>query len=74
MRIEYSIVDDFQAGKMRVLVLDAAYEYGKFNRVVIEGREYSFSLNSVSNWVAIESTEKFKGKSAKFIHCGETRD
>ena len=67
MRDEYTIIDDFQAGAMRVLVLDADYEYGGFNKAVIDGQGYSFTLNSIKNWVAIKNFGIFKGKKVKFI-------
>ena len=67
MRDEYVIVDDFQVKQMRMLVLDGDYEFGGFNRVQIDGRNYSFAPNSVMNWVVIKSTDNFKGKMAKFV-------
>lgn len=65
---EYQIIDDFQVQQMRVLVLDSDYEFGNFNKAVIEGQNYSFVLNSIRNWINIESSEDFKGKTVKFIH------
>ncbi|MBR0288803.1 MAG: hypothetical protein IJQ82_07475 [Selenomonadaceae bacterium] len=63
----YRVIDDFQVQQMRVLVLDSDYEFGKFNKVLIEGRSYSFAPNSIKNWVNIRSKETFKGKTVKFI-------
>lgn len=71
MRDEYVIIDDFQVKQMRVLILDGDYEFGGFNRVLIDGRDYSFTLNSVMNWVVIKSTDNFKGKVAKFVRITE---
>ena len=62
----YSIIDDFQAKNVRVLVLDRDYEYGGFNKAVVGEEVYSYALNSVRNWVLIQSTESFKGKMIKF--------
>lgn len=67
MRDEYIVIDDFNVRNMRVLVLDADYEYGGFNRAVIDGHSYKFSLNSIPNWILIESTRTFKNKIVKFI-------
>ena len=71
MRDEYVIVDDFQVRQMRVLVLDSDYEFGGFNRVLIDGRNYSFTPNSVMNWIVIKSMDNFKGKKAKFVRIAE---
>ena len=71
MRDEYMIVDDFQVKQMRVLVLDGDYEFGGFNRVLIDGQNYSFAPNSVMNWVVIKSKDNFKGKRAKFVRIIE---
>ena len=73
MRDEYTIIDDFQVKQMRVLVLDSDYEFGKFNRVLIDGQDYLFTPNSIMNWIAITSTNDFKGKTAKFVHIDEER-
>ena len=67
MRDEYVIVDDFQVKQMRVLVLDSNYEFGDFNKVLIDGQNYSFTPNSIANWIVVKSTNNFKGKTAKFI-------
>lgn len=66
-RKEYQIVDDFQVKDFRVLVLDRDYEYGGFEKVIIDGQTYSYALNSVGNWVTIKSTDNFKDKKAMFI-------
>lgn len=71
MKDEHIIVDDFQVKQMRVLVLDSAYEFGGFNKVLIDGRDYSFAPNSVMNWILIKSTDNFKGKTAKFIRIAK---
>ena len=71
MRDEYVIVDDFQVRQMRVLVLDSDYEFGGFNRVLIDEQDYSFAPNSVMNWIVIKSTDNFKGKTAKFVRIIE---
>ena len=65
---EYAIIDDFQVKNMRVLVLDSNYEFdGRFAKAIVEGEMYSYTLNSVKNWILIKSTDNFKGKKIKFI-------
>ena len=66
MKTEYKIIDDFQAGSKRVLVLDSDYDFGGFNKVVIDGHSYSFAPNSVKNWIIIDNFGSFKGKAAQF--------
>ena len=61
----YKIVDDFQARNMRVLVLDRGYKVGN-TKLTIDGEEYRYMLNSIKNWIIIESTKSFKGKTAVF--------
>ncbi len=64
---EYLIVDDFQVKNVRVLVLDSNYEFGgRFAKAIINGKAYSYTLNSVKNWILIESAESFKNKRIKF--------
>ena len=67
MKDEYTVIEDFQVGKMRILVLDADYEFGGFNRVLIDGQEYSFSPNSIKNWIVIETSQALKNKRVRFI-------
>ena len=71
MEREYRIVDDFQVPQTegRVLVLDREYEFvpGLLKNVaVIDGKEYSYNLNSIRRWVIIRSRESFKGKTVTF--------
>ena len=71
MEREYRIVDDFQVPQTegRVLVLDREYEFvpGLLKNVaVIDGKEYSYNLNSIRRWVIIKSRESFKGKTVTF--------
>jgi hypothetical protein len=71
MSNKYKIVDDFQAGStgIRVLVLDREYEFmppASEGTAVIDDRRYKFNLNSIRNWVTIESNEKFAGKTVEF--------
>ena len=71
MSNKYKIVDDFQAGStgIRVLVLDREYEYippASEGVAIIDGRRYEFNLNSIRNWVTIESDERFTGKTVEF--------
>lgn len=71
MKREYRIVDDFQVPQTegRVLVLDREYEFvpGLLKNVaVIDGKEYSYNLNSIRRWVIIKSRESFKGKTVTF--------
>lgn len=61
----YKIIDDFQARNKRVLVLDRDYEVGN-TKLTIDGEEYRYTLNSIDNWIIIESTKSFKGKTAVF--------
>lgn len=61
----YEIIDDFQARNKRVLVLDRDYEVGN-TKLTIDGEEYYYALNSIDNWIIIESTKTFKGKTAVF--------
>lgn len=68
---EYKIVDDFPVPQKegRVLVLDREYEFvpGLLKNVaVIDGKEYSYSLNSIRRWVIIKSRESFRGKTVTF--------
>ena len=65
---EYKIIDDFQVKNVRVLVLDSNYEFnGRFPKAIVESKLYSYTLNSVPNWILIKSTDSFKGKSIKFV-------
>lgn len=64
---EYKIIDDFQIKDVRVLVLDRDYKYGGFEKAVVDGKIYSYTLNSIWNWVLIKSTDSFKGKQISFI-------
>ena len=64
---KYRIIEDFQVINMRVLVLNRDYEFGGFNRVLIDGKSYPFSLNSIRNWVSIKSEGNFVGKEVEFI-------
>lgn len=71
MSNKYKIVDDFQAGStgIRVLVLDREYEFtppASEGIAVIGDRRYKFDLNSIRNWITIESNEKFAGKTVEF--------
>lgn len=61
----YKIVDDFQVRRMRVLVLDREYKVGN-TKLTIDGEEYRYMLNSVKDWIIIESSKSFKGKTAVF--------
>ncbi len=64
----YQIVDDFQVGNMRVLALDRAFDSFSpdIHSAEIDGTKYRFLLNSVRNWVSIESEGEFKGKTVIF--------
>ena len=62
----YQVVGDFQAGAMRVLVLDRDYSFGH-TKLKIDGVEYPYTLNSISNWVIIKSNQSFAGKTAMFM-------
>lgn len=62
----YQIVNDFQVADYRVLELDTDYEFGHFAKAVIDGEEYSYTLNSVRNWVVIRSNESFSGRTVIF--------
>lgn len=68
MNDKYQIVDDFQVGKLRVLVLDRAFDsYSPdIHSAEIDGVKYRFLLNSVRNWVSIESENEYKGKNVVF--------
>lgn len=61
---EYRVVRDHQVGKMRVLELDRNFDsFTQKKRIAeIEGRAYEFALNSIKNWLLIESSESFEGK------------
>ena len=61
----YKIVDDFQVRRMRDLVLDREYKVGN-TKLTIDGEEYRYMLNSVKDWIIIESSKSFKGKTAIF--------
>lgn len=61
----YKIIDDFQVRNVRVLVLDRDYELGN-TKLTIDGEEYYYAINSIKNWIIIESTKSFKGKTAVF--------
>ena len=61
----YKIVDDFHVRRMRVLVLDREYKVGN-TKLTIDGEEYRYMLNSVKDWIIIESSKSFKGKTAIF--------
>ena len=58
---QYIIVDDFQAGNCRVLVLDRDFEV-ESDRLTIDGVEMEYNPNSIPNWVTIKSNLSFKGK------------
>lgn len=59
----YKIIDDVQVNAVRVLILDRDYER-IFHKLTIDGVEYQFLTNSMKNWLIIESTKSFKGKTA----------
>lgn len=59
----YKIIDDVQVNAVRVLILDRDYER-IFHKLTIDGVEYHFLTNSMKNWLIIESTKSFKGKTA----------
>lgn len=59
----YKIIDDVQVNAVRVLILDRNYER-IFHKLTIDGVEYQFLTNSMKNWLIIESTKSFKGKTA----------
>lgn len=69
MNNTYQVVDDFQVGSMRVLVLDR--DYDSFSSGIqfaeIDGVRYPYALNSVRAWVVIESSEVFQGKAVTFV-------
>lgn len=67
VRNEYKIVDDFQVKDCRVLVLDSEYEFGHFDKAIIEGKDFLYTLNSIKKWVIIKSFDCFKGKTIKFV-------
>ena len=63
----YNIVEDFQAGKVRVLVLDRDFEpMGRNCCLYIEGKRYECQLNSIRNWITVISENEFAGKIAEF--------
>lgn len=67
MRLDkYEVVDDFQVGSKRVLVLDKDYEFGNFKQVKIEGIAFNYTLCSVKNWVIVEANKSFRGATIKF--------
>ena len=71
MANKYLIVDDFQVPTkdIRVLVLDRDYDLTfplKKNVAIIDGKEYSFHLNSIRRWATIISRESFTGKEVEF--------
>lgn len=63
----YTVVRDFQVKDRRVLVLDRAYECGNHSKLVSDGVEYIFTLNSIDNWVIIKSSQSFVGKKISFV-------
>ena len=68
VKSEYEIVDSFQVGNICVLVLDSDYEYNKrFAKAIINGKLYSYTLNSIRNWVLLDIAGNFKGKKVKFV-------
>lgn len=64
----YLIVDDFQAGKSdrRVLVLDRPFSFTDGERLTIDDKEYAAALCSIPDWVIIQSSDSFTGKTAVF--------
>lgn len=76
---QYKIVHDFQVKHLHVLQLDSDYEYGNFDRILIEGKIYKYTLNSIDSWVVIESKEyindSLKGKIVEFVkYTDETNE
>ena len=64
---EYLIMDDFQVGEIRVLVLDRNFEFeGTKEKVIIDGETFSYVPNSVRKWITLKSTKEFKGRIAIF--------
>lgn len=66
----YEIVDSFRLEDRCILVLDRDYDSffpGKKEKVVIDGKEYAYMLNSIPKWVVIKSSSDFAGKQAMFI-------
>ena len=76
---KYKILHDFQVKHLHVLQLDSDYDYGNFNRAVLEGKAYKYMLNSVRAWVVIEGAgilpeDYFKGKIVEFVNEKEIED
>lgn len=66
MSDRYKIIDDFQAKEARVLQLDRDFESFAKNTAVIDGKRYSFDINSIRSWIIIQTNESFKGKTVTF--------
>lgn len=66
----YIIKNDFQVPgtDSRILELDRDYKfYTLANDIVeIDGKQYSYILNSIRNWIVIKSNKSLKGKKAIF--------
>ena len=80
-KTKYTILHDFQVKHLHVLQLDSDYEYGNYNnaKAVLEGKSYSYMLNSVRAWVVIEGAgilpeDYFKGKIVEFVNEKEIED
>ena len=75
----YQIEHDFQVKQAHVLQLNSDYDFGNFNRAVIEGKSYKFTLNSIRSWIILLNADykedSLKGKIVEFIkYTDETNE
>ena len=63
----YKVIDNFQAGKIRVLSLDRKYELGSHDVVLVDGEAYCYMMNSIRSWITIESQKELQNPKIKFV-------
>ena len=62
------VVSEFNVGKYKVLTLDEKQFNGAYNKYLIDGTEYKpVSVYDAPKCIAIESNERFVGKTVNFI-------
>ena len=67
MKNKYLVIDEFEIRDNKVLVLNEECHSTKGNGLFVDGETFKFALNSVRNWVVVNSKKSFKGKEIQFI-------
>ncbi len=64
---QYKIVDMFPVRSKTVLVLNRRFETITSVRVKIDGKEMSFCLNSIPNWIIVDKIDNVSNRLIEFI-------